>query len=103
MIAKSILWQFRLGVQTATTVATLWLLGVFNSTHHSSLITHYWVWPLAVLWVVGLVNAFNMLDNMDALSAGIAWIAAALLVISLLWTGLGEGPAKNWEAETTVP
>jgi UDP-GlcNAc:undecaprenyl-phosphate GlcNAc-1-phosphate transferase len=96
-------WQFRLGVQTATTVATLWLLGVFNSTHHSSLITHYWVWPLAVLWVVGLVNAFNMLDNMDALSGGIAWIGAALFLISLLWAGLDEAPPKNWEVVTSAP
>ncbi len=96
-------WQFRLGVQTATTAATLWLLGIFHSTHHSSLITHYFIWPLAVLWIVGLVNAFNMLDNMDALSAGVAWIAAALFLISLLWTGLDERPPKNWEAATTAP
>ncbi len=31
-----------------------------------------------VLWIVGLTNAFNMLDNMDALSAGVAWIVAGL-------------------------
>jgi len=31
---------------------------------------------LTVLWVVGITNAFNLLDNMDGLSAGIAAIAA---------------------------
>jgi UDP-GlcNAc:undecaprenyl-phosphate GlcNAc-1-phosphate transferase len=31
---------------------------------------------LTVLWVVGIVNAFNMIDNMDGLSAGLAAIAA---------------------------
>ena len=32
-----------------------------------------------MLWIVGLVNSFNMLDNMDGLSAGVAAIAAAML------------------------
>jgi UDP-GlcNAc:undecaprenyl-phosphate GlcNAc-1-phosphate transferase len=31
---------------------------------------------VTVLWVVGVTNAFNLLDNMDGLSAGIAAIAA---------------------------
>jgi UDP-GlcNAc:undecaprenyl-phosphate/decaprenyl-phosphate GlcNAc-1-phosphate transferase len=32
---------------------------------------------ITVLWVVGVTNAFNLLDNMDGLSAGIAAIGAA--------------------------
>lgn len=35
--------------------------------------------PLTVLWVVGLTNAFNLLDNMDGLSAGTAVIASLFL------------------------
>lgn len=31
---------------------------------------------LTILWVVGITNAFNLLDNMDGLSAGVAAIAA---------------------------
>src|SRR5207244_12506827 len=31
---------------------------------------------LTVLWIVGVTNAFNLLDNMDGLSAGVAAIAA---------------------------
>jgi len=31
---------------------------------------------VTILWVVGLTNAFNMIDNMDGLSAGLAAIAA---------------------------
>lgn len=34
---------------------------------------------VTVVWVVGLVNAFNMTDNMDGLSAGLATIAATSL------------------------
>jgi UDP-GlcNAc:undecaprenyl-phosphate GlcNAc-1-phosphate transferase len=33
---------------------------------------------LTVLWVVGLTNAFNFLDNMDALAASVGLIAALL-------------------------
>ncbi len=31
---------------------------------------------ITVLWVAGITNAFNLLDNMDGLSAGVAMIAA---------------------------
>jgi UDP-GlcNAc:undecaprenyl-phosphate GlcNAc-1-phosphate transferase len=30
---------------------------------------------LSIIWIVGITNAFNLLDNMDGLSAGIAFIA----------------------------
>jgi len=33
--------------------------------------------PLTILWLVGITNAFNLLDIMDGLSAGVAAIAAA--------------------------
>lgn len=36
---------------------------------------------LTVLWIVGLTNAFNLLDNMDGLSAGIATIGALSLAV----------------------
>jgi UDP-GlcNAc:undecaprenyl-phosphate GlcNAc-1-phosphate transferase len=36
--------------------------------------------PLTILWVVGITNAFNLLDNMDGLSAGTAVIASASLL-----------------------
>lgn len=35
--------------------------------------------PLTILWIVGVGNAFNLLDNMDGLCAGIAAIAGAFL------------------------
>ncbi len=35
---------------------------------------------LAVLWIVAITNAFNFLDNMDGLSAGIATICAAIML-----------------------
>jgi len=41
---------------------------------------------LSVFWIVMLINAFNMLDNMDALSGGVASIICAMLVVMLLST-----------------
>ena len=39
---------------------------------------------LTLVWVVGMTNAFNLLDNMDGLCGGIAVIVGASLLISLL-------------------
>ncbi len=36
---------------------------------------------VTMVWVVGITNAFNLLDNMDGLSAGVALIAAAMLLV----------------------
>jgi UDP-GlcNAc:undecaprenyl-phosphate GlcNAc-1-phosphate transferase len=43
--------------------------------------THFVAWPLAVLWLVGMTNAFNLLDNMDGLAATLAGIAFAFFAI----------------------
>jgi len=39
---------------------------------------------LTLVWIVGMTNAFNLLDNMDGLCAGIAMIVGAALMIDLL-------------------
>src|SRR5690606_31932789 len=40
---------------------------------------------LTVLWIVAITNAFNFLDNMDGLSAGVAAVCTlAFLVTALL-------------------
>jgi UDP-GlcNAc:undecaprenyl-phosphate GlcNAc-1-phosphate transferase len=43
---------------------------------------------LTLLWVVGITNAFNLLDNMDGLSAGVAFAACLVLLLNA-WL-LGE-------------
>ncbi len=35
--------------------------------------------PLSIFWIVGITNAFNLIDNMDGLSAGITVISAGML------------------------
>lgn len=37
---------------------------------------------VTIVWVVGITNAFNLLDNMDGLSAGVAFIASTILFVN---------------------
>ncbi len=37
--------------------------------------------PLTFLWLIGITNAVNLLDNMDGLAAGVAGIAAIVLAL----------------------
>jgi UDP-GlcNAc:undecaprenyl-phosphate GlcNAc-1-phosphate transferase len=38
-------------------------------------------WAIGILWLVGMTNAFNLLDNMDGLAATLAAIACAFFAI----------------------
>ncbi|MGH9199654.1 MAG: hypothetical protein ACRD2A_00265 [Vicinamibacterales bacterium] len=46
---------------------------------------------LTMVWVVGLTNAFNLLDNMDGLCAGTALVVAVMLAAGLIG---GAGPQR---------
>ncbi|MHB1033787.1 MAG: MraY family glycosyltransferase [Pirellulales bacterium] len=82
-------WKLRLGVQTLVAVAIVrfgWQSTLFLDM---PLLTG----AVSVLWIVGLINAFNMLDNMDGLSAGVAAIAASIFAaVTLLKTVPGNQP-----------
>jgi UDP-GlcNAc:undecaprenyl-phosphate GlcNAc-1-phosphate transferase len=41
---------------------------------------------LTMVWIVGFTNAFNLLDNMDGLCAGISLIAGAALLATIILT-----------------
>ena len=73
-------WRFRLAAQTAvaaTMVACGWCVRLPWNVPGLA-------FAVSVVWIVGLVNSFNMLDNMDGLSAGVAAIAAAILAAAAL-------------------
>ncbi|GAC1451435.1 MAG: MraY family glycosyltransferase [Isosphaeraceae bacterium] len=76
---RSLAWPLRLGIQVglASVLAAcgvrVTLFGPFASPILGGLLT--------VLWVVGLTNAFNFLDNMDGLAASVG------LIVSLLFAG----------------
>jgi UDP-GlcNAc:undecaprenyl-phosphate GlcNAc-1-phosphate transferase len=46
--------------------------------------------PLSILWLVSMANAFNLIDNMDGLAAGVAAISAILLGVYALAHGSWE-------------
>ena len=46
-----------------------------------------WSGPLAVVWVVIVINAINLIDGLDGLASGVVLIAAA----TLWWVGRGHG------------
>ncbi|GIW89875.1 MAG: undecaprenyl-phosphate alpha-N-acetylglucosaminyl 1-phosphate transferase [Pirellulaceae bacterium] len=80
---RNLPWQMRLAVQFLVAGALVisqggdWQLTAFLPWRPVT-------WGLSILWIVALVNAFNMLDNMDGLSAGVAAIIALLLAVLLL-------------------
>lgn len=42
---------------------------------------------LSVIWIVGIINSFNLLDNMDGLSGGVATICLITLLGISIWQG----------------
>ncbi len=56
---------------------------------------NFFRWPIAnilltFLWLVGITNAINLLDNMDGLAGGVAFIAAGFLSVFFWKTGYPE-------------
>lgn len=58
-----------------------------------------WVWParlIGLLWLLGLINAFNFLDNMDGAAASTALWTAVALGLALARGGAGALAAGLW-------
>lgn len=83
-------WWLRFGVQWAVAAFMVWQgwrLSLFIDFAPLTVIC-------SVIWIVSLTNTFNMLDNMDGLSAGVAAIAAGILAAVILTApeSLTQGP-----------
>ncbi|MGH7307128.1 MAG: hypothetical protein ACREK6_00365 [Candidatus Rokuibacteriota bacterium] len=48
---------------------------------------------VTLFWIVGIANAFNLLDNMDGLAASVAAVAAAFRLLFFYWDGDAGGMA----------
>lgn len=58
-----------------------------------------WVWParlIGLLWLLGLINAFNFLDNMDGAAASTALWTALALGLGLARAGAAAPAAGLW-------
>ncbi len=74
-------WWVRLGIEFAVAGACVYWQGL----HLTAFIDLPWLTSLlSVVWIVALINAFNMMDNMDGLSGGVAVICASMLAGMLL-------------------
>ncbi|MDR0871265.1 MAG: undecaprenyl/decaprenyl-phosphate alpha-N-acetylglucosaminyl 1-phosphate transferase [Planctomycetaceae bacterium] len=81
-------WKIRLAVQFLVATAAVccgWKLTLFADVPVLTGI-------LSVLWITGLVNSFNMLDNMNGLSAGTAAVCTAFLTVVMF---LAPNPASG--------
>jgi len=76
-------WKVRIAVEFAVAAGIVYGLQLQLTAY----IDLPWLTPiLSVIWIVMLINSFNMLDNMDALSAGVAAIISGMLALMLLTT-----------------
>jgi UDP-GlcNAc:undecaprenyl-phosphate GlcNAc-1-phosphate transferase len=88
---KNLDWRLRLGIQVGCAAlllavdVRLTLVWPFNHPVLGGAVT--------VVWVVGLTNAFNMLDNMDGLAASVGLIAALLFCGAQVAVGSLFAPA----------
>lgn len=78
---KGIPWWFRLMVEFGVASFCVY----FQGLQLTAFIDLPWLTgALSVIWIVALINSFNMLDNMDGLSSGVAAISTSMLAIMLL-------------------
>ena len=73
-IAAVIVMQSGLMIERFSIAGTTWQLGLLG-------------WPITLGWIVGLTNAFNLIDGVDGLAAGIAVIAGATCAAILVARG----------------
>jgi UDP-GlcNAc:undecaprenyl-phosphate/decaprenyl-phosphate GlcNAc-1-phosphate transferase len=77
-------WQKLLGIGGASVLA--YFAGIHVDLHvlHG---LHKWPWfgfVITVIWLVGCTNAFNLIDGMDGLAAGVGLVATATLLVAAL-------------------
>jgi UDP-GlcNAc:undecaprenyl-phosphate GlcNAc-1-phosphate transferase len=73
-------WKLRLAVQCLAAAAVVWLLDAQEAQTPAALIAGL---ALPTLWIVGLVNSINMLDNMNGLAGGVTAICGSFLALCL--------------------
>ena len=58
-----------------------------NPVTGEMIIVPLWImWPVSIIWIVGVTNAMNLIDGLDGLSSGVGAIIAGTLTV-LCWQG----------------
>ncbi|HEB89037.1 MAG TPA: undecaprenyl/decaprenyl-phosphate alpha-N-acetylglucosaminyl 1-phosphate transferase [Deltaproteobacteria bacterium] len=93
---------WKLGFQIAAAVIAVeagFRVDLFSDpiTSHTFVVPLWIVWPVSLLWIVGVTNAMNLIDGLDGLAAGVGAIIAATLTVICWqagqWTGVVIGLA----------
>jgi UDP-GlcNAc:undecaprenyl-phosphate GlcNAc-1-phosphate transferase len=63
------------------------LVAVYFGIYIKIISVPYIALPLTVLWIVGITNAFNILDNIDGLAAGISFVSGLNIFIFSIVNG----------------
>ena len=79
--------MLRLGVQVALAVVFVLTADRLTMFQSGGLTTKIAMGTVTVLWIVGLTNSFNFLDNMDGLAASVGLIAAMLFAAAQVGVG----------------
>jgi len=75
-------------LKLAAQCAIALVITVTSGIRLSAFIPVYWIQvAITVLWIVLLTNSFNLLDNMDGLSATVAFICGGAILVLALQTG----------------
>ncbi len=78
------LWDDRVGLRASVKLAGQ-ILGAFflllSGVSVELLPLPVLNWGITLLWIVGITNALNLLDNMDGLSSGVAAIASGFFLL----------------------
>jgi UDP-GlcNAc:undecaprenyl-phosphate GlcNAc-1-phosphate transferase len=83
---KGVGWPLRLAMHVIVAALVVWRgwrLALFLDVPWLTAV-------LSIVWIAGLINSFNMLDNMDGLSAGVAAIASAILAAVMVMSAASE-------------
>jgi UDP-GlcNAc:undecaprenyl-phosphate GlcNAc-1-phosphate transferase len=82
--AKRLGPYIKLAIQLAVAIAAVLLANIrVEMFIENKIVTT----ALSVLWIVGIINVFNFLDNMDGLSSGMAVIAIGTLLTAAIGSG----------------
>ncbi len=89
---KGLAWWMRLGVQFAVAAFVVIYLGLGLTAFISfPIVTKV----LSIIWIVAVINSFNMLDNMDGLSGGVATIVC-LAMAAVMFSTPEDARGPQW-------
>ncbi len=75
IIIASVAWYFGFRISGLQLTFTSFDFGAFS-------------YPITILWIVGIINAFNLIDGMDGLSSGVAFFVSITLMVLAIYNGV---------------